>query len=98
MQDRPSGKSLHICRQYTRPPTKPRTLTVTLDHERLDNVMPDHLKVRMADPMADRSLGPSEKVIDHSDFVAQEHQTVDKVRPNETCPASNQNTLAIRSR
>ena len=74
---------------------KPGVLTVTLNHERLDDVMSDHLKVGMADPVADRGLGPSEKVIDNGHFVTQEHQTVDQVRSDETGPPGDQYALAI---
>jgi len=37
-------------------PIKVQELTVTLDHERLDDVVTDHLKVGMADPMTDGSF------------------------------------------
>ena len=60
--------------------------------------MPDHLKVGMANPVADRGLGPSEKVIDNSDFMTQEHQTVDEMRSDETGAARDQYTLALKRR
>ena len=60
--------------------------------------MSDHLKVGMADPMADGSLGTSEKVVDHGDFVTQEHQSVNEVRSDETSATGNQYTLALSRR
>jgi hypothetical protein len=75
--------------------TRLGTLTVTLNHEWLHNIVSDHLKVGMADPVADRSLGTGEKVIDNGDFVSQEHQTVDEVRSDETGTAGNQDALAL---
>lgn len=74
---------------------RPGTLTVALNHEWLHNVVSDHLKVGMANPVADRSLGAGEKVIDNGDFVAQEHQAVDEVRSDEPGTAGNQDALAL---
>jgi len=71
-------------------------LTVTLNHEWLDDIMSDHLKVGMADPVADGGLGASEEVVEDGNFMTQEHQAVDEVGSNETGPAGNQDTLALR--
>ena len=80
------------------PLTKVEALTITLNHEWFDDVMSDQLKVGMADPMADGGFGPSEKVVDHGNFMTQEHQTVDEVGSNETSAAGDQDTLALRWR
>jgi len=58
--------------------------------------MSNHLKVGMADPMADGGLGTGEEIINDGDFMTQEHQTVDEVGSNETSAAGNQDTLALR--
>jgi len=57
-----------------------------------------HLKVGMADPVTDGGLGAGEEVIDDSDFMTQEHQTVNEMGSNETSAAGNQDTLALRRR
>ena len=53
--------------------TKVGALTVTLNHERFDHIVSNHLKVGMADPVTNCGLGASEKVIEDGNFVAQEH-------------------------
>jgi hypothetical protein len=53
-----------------RAPFKLESLTVTLDHKGFYNVMPHHLKVRVADPVVDGRLGPSEKIVEDSDFMS----------------------------
>ena len=73
-------------------------LTVAFNHEWLDNIVSNHLKVGMADPVADSSLGTSEEVIEYGNFVTQQHETVDEVRSNKTSAAGNQDTLAVRCR
>ena len=78
--------------------TKVVALTVTFNHEWLDDIMSNHLKVGMPDPVTDSSLGTGEEVIDDGYFVTQEHQTVNEVRSNKTSAAGNQDTLALRSR
>jgi len=75
--------------------TKVGALTVTLNHKWLDNIMSDHLKVGMTDPVADGGLGASEEVIDDGDLMAQEHQAIDEMGPNETSATGNQDTLAL---
>jgi len=53
--------------------TQVGALTVTLNHEWLDDIMSYHLKVGMSDPVADGGLGASEEVIEDGNFVTQEH-------------------------
>lgn len=73
-------------------------LTVTFNHEWFDDIVSDHLKVGVSDPVADGSLGTGKEVINDRNFMAQEHETVDEVGSNETSAASNQDTLALRWR
>ena len=44
-------------------------LTVTFNHERLDDVVSDHFKVRVADPVADGGFRTSEEVIENGDLM-----------------------------
>ena len=53
--------------------TEVEVLTITLDHEWLDNVMSDQLEVGMPDPVADGGLGAGEEIVDDGDLVTQEH-------------------------
>lgn len=72
--------------------------TVALNHEGLDNVVADHLKVGVTDPVRDRGLGAGEEVIEDSNFMAEEHQAVNQMRPDETGTTGNKNALALRWR
>ena len=76
--------------------TKSEALTVALNHERLDDIMSDHLKVGVTDPVTDGGLGAGEEIVDDRDFMTQEHQTVDEMRSDETGAAGNQDALALR--
>lgn len=69
--------------------------TVTFDHERLDNVVSDHLKVGVTDPVADGGLGAGEEVVEDGDFVAQEHESIDQVGADETSSAGDEDALPI---
>ena len=44
-------------------------LTVAFNHERLDNVVSDHFKVRMADPVTNGGFGTSEEVVENGDLM-----------------------------
>lgn len=72
--------------------------TVTFDHERLDNVMSDHLKVGVSDPVTDGGLGAGEEVVEDGDFVAQEHESVDQVGSDETSSAGDEDALPVGMR
>ena len=78
--------------------TKVAGLTVAFNHEWLDDIVSNHLKVGMPDPVTDSSLGTGEEVIEDGNFVTQEHEAIDEVRSNETSAAGNQDTLALRCR
>lgn len=78
--------------------TKLEALTVALNHERLDDIVSDQLKIGVADPMVDGGLGAGEKVVDNGDLMTQEHQTVNEVGSDETGTTGNQYTLALKSR
>lgn len=45
-------------------------LTVTLNHERFDHIVADHLEIGMPDPVINRRLGASEEVIEDCDFMS----------------------------
>jgi hypothetical protein len=71
---------------------------VAFNHEGLDDIVTDHLKVGMSDPMTDGSLGTGEEVVEDGNVMTKEHKAVDKVRPNETSAASDQDALALGGR
>ena len=56
MQGKPDDKFLLVCSQKVSRKRMNERRTITLDHERLNNVMTDQLKVRVANPMAHRCL------------------------------------------
>lgn len=58
--------------------------------------MANHLEVRVANPVTDSRLRTSEKIVDHSDFVAQNHQAVDEVGADKASTASDQDALPLR--
>lgn len=73
-------------------------LTVALDHEWFNNVVANHLKVGVANPMTDSGLRTSEEVIDNGDLVPQDHEAVDKMGSNESGTTCDQDALALRGR
>ena len=73
-------------------------LTVAFDHEWFYNIMADQLEVGMANPVTDGCLGTSEEIVQDSDLMTENHETVYKMRPNETSTAGNQDALALRRR
>jgi hypothetical protein len=79
--------------------TMKRKLTVNLDHERLDNIVPDHLEVGVTNPVRDLvsakpgttthgSPGTGEEVVEDGDLVTEEHETIDQVRSDESSTTS----------
>ena len=50
--------------------------TVTLNHEGFYHIMPDHLKVRVTDPVRDGCFRAREEVVKNGDFVAKEHKAI----------------------
>ena len=70
-------------------------LTVALSHVGLHDVMPDHLEIGMANPMADGGFRASKEIIEDRDLVSEEHQTVDEVRPDESRSSSDEDTLSL---
>lgn len=60
--------------------------------------MPDQLEVGVANPVADGGLGAGEEVVQYSDFVAEKHQTVNKMRADEPGAASDKDALALGGR
>ena len=70
------------------------TRTVALDHEGLDDIVPDQLEIRMADPMGDTRLGTGKEVVEHRDLVAKEHETIDQMRTDKAGATGDENALA----
>ena len=70
------------------------TLTITFDHERLNNIMANKLKVRVANPVADSRLGSGEEIVQNMDFMAKNHEAINEMRPNETCATSDEDTFS----
>ena len=52
---------------------------------RLGNIMTYKLKVRMPNPLADITFSTCKVVIKTNDFFSSFHQSINKVRANETC-------------
>ena len=57
--------------------------------------MSHHLEIGMTDPVTNGSLGTGEEIVEDSDFMAQKHQTVDKMRAYETGATCNKDALAL---
>lgn len=57
--------------------------------------MADHLEIRVADPMTDGCFGSSEEIVEDSDFMTEEHQSVDEMGADETGTAGDQDPLAF---
>eukprot|EP00914_Ancora_sagittata_P013422 GHVO01026222.1.p3 GENE.GHVO01026222.1~~GHVO01026222.1.p3 ORF type:complete len:100 (-),score=16.34 GHVO01026222.1:121-420(-) len=68
---------------------------VTFNHERLYDIVSDEFEIWMAYPVADGGSGTGKKVVKHSNVMAKEHETIDKMRTNETSPASDKDALAL---
>ena len=73
-------------------------LTITLNHEGLNDVVADHLEVGVADPMTDRGLRTGEKVVQDGNFMAKEHETVDEVGADKAGATGDKDALALRWR
>lgn len=68
---------------------------VALDVEGKGHVVPHKFKVRMPDPVRHGSLASREEVVEHSDFVAQEHETVYEMTAHESSPTGDQDALPL---
>lgn len=68
---------------------------VTFNHEGLNDVVTNHLKVGMANPVADSGFRASEEVVQDGDFMTKEHQTVNEMRANEAGASGNEDALAV---
>ncbi len=71
------------------------SLTIALNHEGLNNVVTNHLKVGVTNPVADGGFRSSEEIVEDGDFMTQEHQTVYEMRANEAGASSNEDALAV---
>lgn len=95
MRDKPGDRSLPNCEDGS--PTKIRELkrTITFNHEWFDNIVPDHLEVRVADPVAYVRTRTSEEIVKYGDFMTQKHEAVDQMRADKTGPTGDKNALAF---
>lgn len=75
-----------------------RRRTITFDHEGFDDIVSDHFKVGVANPVTDGGLGSGEKVVKDGDFMAQEHQSVYQVGTDKTGTTSNEDTFTLGRR
>ncbi len=73
---------------------KRSTRTVALDHEGFDDIVPNQLEIRVADPMGDARLGTSKEVVEYGDLVAKEHETIDQMRTDKAGATGDENALA----
>lgn len=73
-----------------------RKRTVTFNHERLDDIVTDHLKVGVSDPVTDGGLGSSEKVVDNGHFMPEKHEAIDKMGSDKTGAPGDEDPFAIR--
>jgi hypothetical protein len=60
--------------------------------------MSNHFKVRVSNPMIDGGLGTREEVIQNSDFMAEQHKTVNEMRAYEAGASGNQDAFSLRRR
>lgn len=60
--------------------------------------MADHLEVGVADPVTDSRLGASEEIVEYSDLVAQNHETVNKMGADEASASGDKDTLSLGCR
>lgn len=70
-------------------------LTINFDHEVFNDIVSDHFKVGVTDPVGNGGSGTGEEVVHNSDFVTEEHQSVDQVGTDETGAASNEDSLSL---
>lgn len=70
--------------------------TIALNHERLDDIVADQLKVGMADPVTKTGLGAREEVVEDSDLMAEQHETIDQMRTDKAGPSGDEDTFAVR--
>ena len=75
--------------------TEENALTVDFDHEGLNDVVSDHFKVGVTNPVGNGGSGTGEEVVQDGDFVTEEHQSVDQVGTDETGTAGNENSLSL---
>lgn len=59
-------------------------LTVNFNHEGLNDIVSNHLKVGVTNPVGDGSSATGEEVVKDCNFMTEEHKTVDQVGSDET--------------
>lgn len=68
---------------------------IDLNHEWIHYIVSDHLKVWVAQPVLHIPLTSCEKVVEDNDFVAHEHQAVDKMRSHKACSSCDQDPFPL---
>lgn len=71
------------------------SLTVDFNHEGLNDVVSDHFKVGVTNPVGNGGSGTGEEVVQNGDFVTEEHQSVDQVGTDETGTAGHEDSLSL---
>ena len=57
--------------------------------------MADHLEVGVPDPVADGRLGAGEEVVEHCNFVPEEHEAIDEMGADEASTTGDKDALAL---
>lgn len=70
--------------------------TVAFNHERLNDIVANELKVGVPNPMADGGLGPGEKVVEDMNLVAQDHEAIDEMGADKASTTRHKDTLPLR--
>ncbi|PPQ79576.1 hypothetical protein CVT25_003458 [Psilocybe cyanescens] len=71
-------------------------LTIAFNHKRFNNIVSDHFKVGMTNPMADGSLGAGKEVVENCNFMTEKHQSVNKMGANEASTTGDQDAFTLR--
>ena len=69
--------------------------TIALDHKGFDDIVANQFKVGVADPMRDARFGTGEKVVEHGDLVAEEHEAVDEMGADKACTARDEDAFSV---
>jgi hypothetical protein len=68
---------------------------VNFDQEGLDNIVSNHFKVGVTDPVGNGGSGTGEEVVQNGNFVTEEHQSVDQVGTDETSTTGDEDSLSL---
>ncbi|RUS33145.1 hypothetical protein BC938DRAFT_472897 [Jimgerdemannia flammicorona] len=68
---------------------------IDFDHERIDDVVPNELEVRVSKPVLYVSLISREEVVEDNDVMSHEHETVDEMGPHKSRAAGDENAFLL---